>query len=78
MTIFEFEVNLLINQIHERRQAYLLSFGLDPQFVVIPWGYNSLLEKQPSYWCEAHFDTYYGMIIIESRACKTIDDVRVY
>ena len=78
MEIFEYESRKLIDKIMECRIQYLTSFSLDPDYVVIPWGYIRLLEPNPCYCAGYNHDTYYGMQIIESRACHNIDDVRVY
>lgn len=77
MNIWETERNRLIDKIMEERGRYLLRFGLDPDFVVIPKHYSPLLGPQDEYLIST-CDNYYGMQIIESRACSNIDEVKVY
>lgn len=78
MKVLEEESRHLINKIMECRTQYLVSFGLDPNYVVIPWGYICLLDYHDCYSIGYHYDSFYGMHIIESRACHNIDEVRVY
>lgn len=77
--VFETESANLFNKIMECRLHYIFLYGVEPQFVVIPWGYIHLLEHCATY-CTGYYDcdTVYGMRIIESRACQNLDEVSVY
>lgn len=56
--VFEDESRHLIGKIMECRLQYLISFDLDPNYVVIPWGYIRLLVYHPCYCAGYHYDTY--------------------
>ena len=77
--VFETESANLFNKIMECRIHYLCLYGVEPHYVVIPWGYIYLLEQCSDY-CTGYYecDTVYGLQIIESRACHNFDEVRVY
>lgn len=77
MSIWEIERNRLINKIEEERGRYLLKFGVDPDFVVIPEHYGALLAPQYEYLIGDTCDTYKGMQVIESKNCS-IESVKVY
>lgn len=77
MNIWKSEKALLINKIWEERGKYLLKFGEDPDYLVIPLHYRALLEPDKEYSIGC-YDTYLGMQIIESKNCFSIDHIKVY
>ena len=87
MNIWEIEQRALVNKILEERKKYYLKFGEDPEYVVIPCHYKCLLDSLDSldsldipceFIANTAYDTYYGMQIIESKNCWSIESVMVY
>ena len=72
--------NALISKIQEKRLEYFAEFSTSPNYIILPYGCVSILKEQGVYYTN-HFnapDTYWGMEIIVSRACKDLDDIAVY
>jgi len=78
MNIWEQETEKLKNKIMEERQRYMFQFGSEPNYVVIPIHYASLLETDNYYSIGCSYDTYYGMQVIESINCHFINEIKVY
>ena len=77
MNMIDYERKLLINKILDQREKYWREFLTDPDYVVIPLHYSELIPFD-KYSSSGYYDTYYGMHVIESKNCKTIDDIMVY
>lgn len=77
----------LFSTISSKRLSYLFEFGLDPDYVIIPYGYKHFLKEFDQFceylnksdrFSEGVYDTIFGMQIIESRNCKDIKNITVY
>lgn len=78
MDILEIEKRILTNKILDERQRYFMRFSEDPDYVVIPIHYKCLLEVDNDFSIGCSYDTYYGMQVIESKNCGSVEDVKVY
>lgn len=78
MNIWEIEQRALKDKIHEERSRYLLQFNSDPHYVVIPLHYKFLLETSKYFRAGYDYDSYYGMLIIESKGVCSLERVTVF
>ena len=63
--------------ISSKRLSYLFEFGVDPDYVIIPYGYKIFLQEFDQFSAGV-YDTIFGMQIIESKNCKDTKNITVY
>lgn len=74
--IFDKIKETLFSLILAKKFDYEKEFSCPPEYVVIPVGFKALLEER-AFLQLAFFDTVYGMKIIESKSCRTVEDIIV-